>query len=40
MPPHALPPAPARVRWVTIPMVILVVLEAIAALDGIAGASS
>jgi hypothetical protein len=40
MPPHALPPAPARVRWVTIPMVILVVLEAIAALGGIAGASS
>jgi hypothetical protein len=40
VPPAAAPPAPPRVRWVTMPMVVLVVLEAFVALSGIAGASS
>lgn len=33
-------PTPRRIRWVTIPMIILIVLEALIALGGIGGASS
>jgi hypothetical protein len=38
--PAAAPSAPPRVRWLTMPMVVLIVLEALVALSGIAGASS